>query len=600
MDFSSFPLILGQSERITSWLTPVWILMTGIMVGLVLVFLLWGLLSLAARIPGVNALYEKSGTRVISGLVLSAIIFGLLYLWSSAAGYWSEGPVPRDDWAKQLFLMLVFYSLGSLLAGFGLVAAVSSRRNPEVQRSIWFGFPFWLLIIGVVATVYSLGGWMLEKFDGFGVVIPVENSDGLIRSIAQLPTTGIETVTVEIPYPTPEGGQEVPEAALNGWQLRTIAFLSSQPIEVATVPVNDDTPREKVLDIAQSTRATGTIPYFPKTGESPVFPETRVDKLYIANRGTGPATLEMTIVTAPRYPEVFLFYWAAAGMVVLFFGYFIFVAACPKIHAVAHSTFKTEVSQPVFLILLVIGGIFTVATIYTPYNTFGEDIKMYKDSGLMLLRVLGVFLAIWAASKSLAEEIEGRTALTVLSKPVSRRQFILGKYSGIGLAVAMLFIVLGLWFLFWVSYKPIYDSQESTVRDFTWENCFREMSSTIPGLVLAWLEAMVFAAISVVISTRLGILANFLICFAIYVLGHLTALIVQSTEAAEVFEGVAVFGQVISIIIPVLDHFDINAAITGGNPVPLAYLGWATIYCGLYGLAALLLALVLFEDRDLA
>lgn len=574
--------------------------MTGIMVGLALAFVLWGLLGLIAKIPGVNGWYEKTGTRVVAGLVVSAGIFGLLFWWSWSAGYWSEGPVPREDWTQELFLMLVFYSLGSLLAGFGLVAAVSAKRNPEVRSSMWIGFPFWLLIVGATATVYSLGGWALEKVDGFGAVIPVENSDGLIRSIVQLPTTGVETVTVEIPYPTPEGGQEVPEAAFNGWQLQTIAFLSSQPIEVSTVPVTDSTPREKVLDIPQSTRAVQSIPYFAKTGENPIVPETRVDKLYIANRGTGPATLEMTIITAPKYPEAFLFYWAAAGMVVLFFGYFIFVAACPKIHAVAHSTFKTEVSQPVFLILLLIGGLFAVATIYTPYNTFGEDIKMYKDSGLMLLRVLGVFLAIWAASKSLAEEIEGRTALTVLSKPVSRRQFILGKYSGIGLAVAMLFIILGLWFLFWVSYKPIYDSQESTIRDFTWENCFREMSSTIPGLVLAWLEAMVFAAISVVISTRLGILANFLICFAIYVLGHLTALIVQSTEAAEVFEGVAVFGQVISIIIPVLDHFDINAAITSGDPVPVSYLGWSMIYCGLYGLAALLLALVLFEDRDLA
>jgi hypothetical protein len=107
-------------------------------------------------------------------------------------------------------------------------------------------------------------------------------------------------------------------------------------------------------------------------------------------------------------------------------------------------------------------------------------------------------------------------------------------------------------------------------------------------------------ALSVAISTRLGILANFLICFAIYVLGHLTPLIVQSAEVVQAFEPVVLFGQVVSIIFPVLDHFDVQAAINSNRDVPLTYLGWSCIYCTLYGAMAMLLALVLFEDRDLA
>ena len=313
-----------------------------------------------------------------------------------------------------------------------------------------------------------------------------------------------------------------------------------------------------------------------------------------------PATVTILWLTTPDFTQSSLFWWAGGAVVFLYLTCFLFAASFPKVYAIALSTFKTEVSQPVFLILMLIGLVFIVASIYIPYNTFGEDIKMYKDSGLTLLRVLGIFLAVWAASKSLAEEIEGRTALTVLSKPVSRRQFILGKYSGIGMTIAVLFIILGIWFIIWVAYKPVYDSQESTIREFSWQNCHREAMNTIPGLVLAWLEAMVFAAISVAISTRLGILANFLICFAIYVLGHLTPLIVQSAEVAQSFEGVVVFGQLISIVFPVLDHFDINAAITGDEDVPVSYLGWSAIYSALYGLIALLVALVLFEDRDLA
>ena len=114
------------------------------------------------------------------------------------------------------------------------------------------------------------------------------------------------------------------------------------------------------------------------------------------------------------------------------------------------------------------------------------------------------------------------------------------------------------------------------------------------------MEVTVFVAISVAISTRLGILPNFLICFSVYVMGHLTPLIVQSNEVAEAFQPVQVFGRVIATVIPVLDHFDIQAAIMGENVVPLDYIGWCTIYCIMYGAMALLFALVLFEDRDLA
>ena len=96
----------------------------------------------------------------------------------------------------------------------------------------------------------------------------------------------------------------------------------------------------------------------------------------------------------------------------------------------------------------------------------------------------------------------------------------------------------------------------------------------------------------------MGILPNFLICFAIYVLGHLTPLLVQSSFAA--FEPVVVFGQLIAIVFPVLNHFDVQAAINTNSPVPMAYLGWSIIYTGLYGAMAMLLALVFFEDRDLA
>ena len=86
----------------------------------------------------------------------------------------------------------------------------------------------------------------------------------------------------------------------------------------------------------------------------------------------------------------------------------------PKMAAIARTTAKEAVSQPLFYVLLVIGMFALLLFPFIPYNTFGEDVKMVKDEGLTLIMLLAVFLALWTASVSIAEEIEGRTALTLL------------------------------------------------------------------------------------------------------------------------------------------------------------------------------------------
>jgi hypothetical protein len=91
---------------------------------------------------------------------------------------------------------------------------------------------------------------------------------------------------------------------------------------------------------------------------------------------------------------------------------------------------------------------------------------------------------------------------------------------------------------------------------------------------------------------------NLIICGSIYVLGNLGPLIVQSSVGSNEF--VSFFGQLVALVLPMLDVFNIQAAVAGGKRVPLDYLGWALLYCVLYSTVAMLLALILFEDRDLA
>jgi ABC-type transport system involved in multi-copper enzyme maturation permease subunit len=270
----------------------------------------------------------------------------------------------------------------------------------------------------------------------------------------------------------------------------------------------------------------------------------------------------------------------------------------PKVAAISWTTSKEAMSQPLFYILLTIGVFGLILFPFIPYNTLGEDIKMVKDEGLTLIMVLSVVMALWTASVSIAEEIEGRTALTLLSKPVGRREFILGKFVGILVPVAIMFLVLGALFLASVSYKMPYDARESALTDPTVFDCQREMLQVAPGLLLGFMEAIVLTAISVAISTRLPMLANLMICASIYVLGHLVPILADS--AVGQIEFVRFVANLLAAILPVLDHFNISAGISTGQQVPGIYLAWAGLYCLIYSAVAMLVALLLFEDRDLA
>jgi ABC-type transport system involved in multi-copper enzyme maturation permease subunit len=270
----------------------------------------------------------------------------------------------------------------------------------------------------------------------------------------------------------------------------------------------------------------------------------------------------------------------------------------PKVAAIARTTSKEATSQPLFYLLLTIGVFGLILFPFIPYNTLGEDIKMVKDEGLTLIMVLSIILALWTASLSIADEIEGRTALTLLSKPVGRRQFILGKFLGILQPVAIMFIVLGAIFLSSVSYKAVYDSRENATPDPTQAQCQTEMLEIAPGLALSFMEAVVLTAISVAISTRLPMMANLIVCATIYVLGHLVPILANSAVGQNEF--VRFVADLQAAIFPVLDYFNVSAGISTGQHVPWQYLGLAGLYCFLLSCVAMLVALLLFEDRDLA
>jgi len=291
------------------------------------------------------------------------------------------------------------------------------------------------------------------------------------------------------------------------------------------------------------------------------------------------------------------------------------IAYGTRIGVIARATTKEAIRQPLFLLLLAVSSLILILNSVMPFFTLEDDVKMLNECGLATLLIAGALLAVWTAGTSITSEIEGKTAMTLLSKPIDRRQFILGKYLGIVQAVIWMFAILTLLFSMLIFLKVGYDQRERS-EDITpkWQwykvaeveipvphpDRVRVIAQLLPGVALAFLQVCVLGAISVTVATRMPMVMNLVICFAVFVIGNLTEVIVNRTVAGEANESVTFTARLISMVVPSLSTFNVSSAVATGRVVPQDYLGLSFVYAVTYIGAMLLLGFILFEDRDLA
>ena len=313
-------------------------------------------------------------------------------------------------------------------------------------------------------------------------------------------------------------------------------------------------------------------------------------------------------------PELGDWRWTGVAILGLLVGLVAF-AYGTRAGVIARATTKEAIRQPLFLLLLLISVLVLVVNSVIPFFTLGDDVKMLNECGLATLLISGALLAIWTAGTTITSDIEGKTAMTLLSKPIDRRQFILGKYLGIVQAVIWMFVILTALFSVLIFFKVGYDQRERS-EDVTprWQwhevsgvelpvphpDRMRVIGQIMPGVALAFLQVCVLGAIAVTAATRLPMVMNLVICFAVFVIGNLTEVMVNRSVAGEANESVTFTARLISMVIPSLSSFNVSSAVATGRIVPQDYLGFSLLYALAYIGAMMLLGFILFEDRDLA
>jgi hypothetical protein len=239
-----------------------------------------------------------------------------------------------------------------------------------------------------------------------------------------------------------------------------------------------------------------------------------------------------------------------------------------------------------------------------------------------------LILTFFTAAISVSEEIEGRTAVTLLSKPVARRDFLLGKYFGI-LAAALLMILILTLIMGWtinvkIDYENLYEDMLNKPEEARFLEGLRDLRSlaeTLPtyvqepvvyilrifmvinllaaGPFCHFCQVAIMTAITVALATRLPFVLNLFVGLVIFFVGNLVSVLKAQASDLPLVRFVA---ELFGLLLPSLNVFKIESSLASGLViVPWgAYTAQVALHAVIYCTLAMLVGLLLFEDRDVA
>lgn len=250
-----------------------------------------------------------------------------------------------------------------------------------------------------------------------------------------------------------------------------------------------------------------------------------------------------------------------------------------KVLGLALNTFRETIRDRILYAILVFALLMIASTLFLGSLTIGQDLKILLDVGLAAIEVFGVAIAIFVGTSLLHKELDKRTVFVVLTKPVSRWKFLIGKFLGLSATLGILLVLMGGAFLALVLWKT-----------------GSLPTSLVAAIGMIGLQLGVLVAVSLFFSTFTSPVLSMILTFCLYLIGHNSEnLHVLAQKAGPAPRMLA---DALYYALPNLSTFDVkNAVVYGATVAPGQWL-WAIAYGGLYTAALLAAAGGIFERRE--
>jgi ABC-type transport system involved in multi-copper enzyme maturation permease subunit len=248
-----------------------------------------------------------------------------------------------------------------------------------------------------------------------------------------------------------------------------------------------------------------------------------------------------------------------------------------RIFAIANNAFWEVVSDRILYIIGFYAVILLIAGFLLPEIAATTEDKMFLDLGLALMSILSLIVAVFVGTGLVNKEIDKRTILMLIAKPVSRDEFIVGKYFGLSAVSALLVAAMNVIYLIFLQVNNI--SYSAT--------------STIVNAIFLILQLSLIGAIAITFGVFTASILATALTFAVYLIGNITDDLLNLSRIAEdpALERIT---QGLYLLLPDLSRLDLkNEAVYGLSALPspttlFINAGYSLVY------TAMLLALAVF------
>ena len=255
-----------------------------------------------------------------------------------------------------------------------------------------------------------------------------------------------------------------------------------------------------------------------------------------------------------------------------------------RVGVVALNTFREAVRDRVLYNLLFFALVMMAAAILVGQISIGIEKIVIVTLGLSAISVIGLLISVFIGVGLVSKEMDKRTLYALLAKPVRRWEFLLGKFCGLVLTLAVNTAAMGLG-LFLVL---LYLTQRLETSDIT----------VFVAVYFIWLKLALVVALALLFSCFTTPLLAILFTIGIYVVG-LYVQELRNLPKGVMGPGMEAFTRWFSYLLPNFENYNVMAMAAHDRLVPVSFLLRNTIYTLLYCAIVLIVAVVVFSKKNL-
>jgi ABC-2 type transport system permease protein len=251
-----------------------------------------------------------------------------------------------------------------------------------------------------------------------------------------------------------------------------------------------------------------------------------------------------------------------------------------RVMGIARNTFKEGVRDRLFGVIGVFAVLVIASSLIVGPLSLGEQVRITQDVGLASISVLCFMIAVLVGTSIVHREIDRRTIYTVISKPVERSEFIVGKFLGLVATVSLL--LGGMTILL-------------TVVDYLVGGGFSPQ--ILVAVLLVWMELVLLTALSVLMSTLASPILGAAFSLLFYLIGH-TSADIKDLAGKSASGSVKMVANLVYHSLPNLEYLNVRSKVIHGVHVDVAYVAFASSYALLYTVVFLVIAILVFRRKE--